>query len=292
MKRRMLIILGTMFLLVLLSSGCTKKSYAVVISTTGGGGTVPEPGNYEYQGGQSLTISATPASGWKFDGWAGDTSGSNVTAVIPVNGDMGIIARFSKIQHSVMITVIGEGVTVPSAGNHTYQAGQPLTIAATSAKGWKFDGWAGDASGSNATAVVAVNGNKGIIARFSKLPPVPKTLSVANVTVAVNPGKYYDIPFEVTDTMQNATIVGSFRASGGGGNDIVAWIAEDINYLNLINSHPGVRLYDSGQVTAARINLLLKPGIYHLVLSNTYSLNSSKNVLINVDLNWSELIVP
>ena len=120
---------------------------------------------------------------------------------------------------------------------------------------------------------------------------VSQTRNVVNATITVSPGKHYDIPFSVdVNAMRNVRVAGSFRASGGSGNDIIAIIMDDMAYINWVNGHKVSVLYSSGKITVADMNVAITAsGKYHLVFSNNFSIFSSKDVSARVDLEWSEL---
>jgi len=120
---------------------------------------------------------------------------------------------------------------------------------------------------------------------------VPQSQNLVNGIITVSAGEYYDQPFSVTSSMQNARVTGSFRASGGSGNDIVVLFMDDIMFANWLNYHKTPVCYNSGQVTAAKFDMMIcsDPGEYHLVFDNRFSDFSSKDVTTRVDLNWSEL---
>jgi hypothetical protein len=132
-------------------------------------------------------------------------------------------------------------------------------------------------------------GSPGTVPRQPTPVLVPQSQNLVNGMITVRAGGYYDQSFSVTSSMQNARITGSFRASGGSGNDIVTLIMDDMAFTNWVNGHQVQVYYQSGQITVANIDASLPLGKYHLVFSNTFSSFSSKSVSTKVDLNWSEL---
>jgi len=64
-------LLAILVILTTLLGGCAKAKYAVTIATSGQGTTNPGAGTYTYEAGTPLTVTATPDTGWKFDGWTG-----------------------------------------------------------------------------------------------------------------------------------------------------------------------------------------------------------------------------
>lgn len=124
-----------------------------------------------------------------------------------------------------------------------------------------------------ATAVfLTVQNNK------SAPPPVPQ--EIVKGTISVPAGKSVSYPF----TLNNPAIVtGTFKASGGGGNDIVVLVISADAYTNWINGHQVDVLYNSGQETLGKVLALISsPGEYDLVFDNSFSTFTSKSVVVDV----------
>jgi len=68
----------------------------LTISTSTGGTTDPSPGDYTYDEGTEVTITATASSGYEFSGWSGDASGTNSPITITMDSDKSITANFSS----------------------------------------------------------------------------------------------------------------------------------------------------------------------------------------------------
>jgi len=76
----------------------------------------------------------------------------------------------------------------------------------------------------------------------------------------------------------------SFSASGGGGNDILVYIVDDVGLANVKNKHQAKLYYNSRQVTADKRTVNLSPGRYHIVYDNTFSFFSNKAISADVQL--------
>jgi len=117
--------------------------------------------------------------------------------------------------------------------------------------------------------------------------PVLRTSNLVNGTITVSSGSYYNATFSVIGAMTSCTLTGSFTASGGSGNDIIAVVLDDMAFTNWVNGHQVSTLYNSGQITTSNINVSIStPGTYHLVFSNKFSTFTSKQVSTSVNLNW------
>lgn len=117
--------------------------------------------------------------------------------------------------------------------------------------------------------------------------PTLRSSNLVNGTITVKAGSYYNAPFSITSAMTNSSVTGSFTASGGSGNDIIALVLDDMSFTNWINGHQVSALYNSGQLTTANISVsIATPGTYHLVFSNEFSVISSKQVSTSVNLQW------
>ncbi len=87
----------------------SATTHDLTISVNGQGTTNPSAGTYEYDSGTKITITASPASGWKFDHWSGDASGTSPTIVITMDCDKDVTAYFegeSEVSSDVQITYI------------------------------------------------------------------------------------------------------------------------------------------------------------------------------------------
>jgi len=199
-----------------------------------------------------------------------------------------------KTKYSLVIDVNGQGTTVPAAGSHTYSEGTVVNISATPAASdneslsetWKLDHWSGDASGTDTTVSITMDGDKSLTANFSA------SLSLLNAGITVYAGEIYDVPIHLHDIMHNITLSGSFTASGGSGNDIKVFVLSQADFTNWQNGGSYSALYSSGQITTATFNVSLPtPSVgqtidYHVVYSNTFSWISTKQVNTTVNLNW------
>lgn len=123
--------------------------------------------------------------------------------------------------------------------------------------------------------------------------PVPKTRYVpvnqklATGQIMVQAKGYVQYRFTITPEMVEPTVTRTFNASGGSGNDIMAVIADETNYTNWINGHQSRVFWGTeGQQTTGKFEVTLRPGMYCLAFSNKFSTIASKQVFLEVDLNY------
>jgi len=86
---------------------CNKKltanfsrivTYSLTMQINGSGSITPVGGNYSYEEGTIVNVTATPDSGWQFDGWSGDVANPNIaTTTITMTSDKTLNANFSKV---------------------------------------------------------------------------------------------------------------------------------------------------------------------------------------------------
>jgi uncharacterized repeat protein (TIGR02543 family) len=153
--------------------------FTLTIAKVGNGTTNPAVGDHIYAVGTVVNITATPDTGWKFDNWSGDASGTSATVSVTMSANKAVTANFSALaSYTLTIAVAGTGTTNPAAGPHTYYEGTVVNITAIPATGWQFDNWSGDASGTNATISVTMTANKTVTANFSAVPTYDLTMAV------------------------------------------------------------------------------------------------------------------
>jgi hypothetical protein len=83
----------------------------------------------QFDSGQQVTLTATPAAGWKFSGWGGACSGSATTCVLTMVSDQSVTANFVNPPADTPPTLLGLSYSGQSLGVKWY-AGQMLTWSA------------------------------------------------------------------------------------------------------------------------------------------------------------------
>ncbi|MHB8871903.1 MAG: InlB B-repeat-containing protein, partial [Candidatus Doudnabacteria bacterium] len=146
--------------------------YAVVLSSNpSNGGTTS--GSAHYYSGSSVTISATPNSGFNFANW---TENGNVISIsssytFTISGNRTFVANFTitpGLKYAVNLSSSpSEGGT--TSGSGTYNSGSSVTVSATANLGYKFDYWTENGSiiSSNSSYTFLISGNRNLVASFS-----------------------------------------------------------------------------------------------------------------------------
>ena len=91
----------------------------------------------------------------------------------------------------------------------------------------------------------------------------------------VGPGSYTYVAFTIPC---DARVQGGFIASDILGDDIIVMIFDDYNFNKFENNQSVLSFFDSGKVKSGEFDLLLESGDYYIVMSNQYSLLSTKTV--------------
>ena len=138
------------------------------VSPSGSGSISLNPSGGVYDEGTNVILTAQAASGYVFDHWSGDASGTSSTTPITMNSDKSVTAYFTQTTHTLSTSVSpsGSGSVNPSSGN--YEAGSTVTVTAHPASGYEFDYWSGDASGTSPTTTITMNSDKSVTAHFVK----------------------------------------------------------------------------------------------------------------------------
>lgn len=118
------------------------KTYQVIThATPSQGGTTTGSGFYDF--GQTVTVSATPATGFQFVQWE---SNGEVVSTQPMYsfmmpaGDLDLWARFEPLTYELSLAASPpDGGDVSGAGTYFYS--QPVTVLATSSTGYHFVHW-------------------------------------------------------------------------------------------------------------------------------------------------------
>lgn len=166
------------------------KEYNLWLDVEGGGTiyekVIQQPSK-EYQHGTVVELTARAAEGWELAGWKGDLSGSENPVQITVDEPKQIVAEFEIQQFGVTTSTKGEGTVKKEPDQPTYEYGTEVTVTAQPVEGWNFLEWQGDATGTQPTAQLTVDGPKEAMAVFEEQTFSVTTSVTGNGRIEVSP---------------------------------------------------------------------------------------------------------
>ncbi|MBN1862543.1 MAG: InlB B-repeat-containing protein [Dehalococcoidales bacterium] len=167
--------------------------HSLTIEVNGSGLVNPESGVYSYPEGTEVTITATPESGWQFDGWSDEVDYPGLANnTLTMTTDKTVTANFSRIMHEFTIKANGNGTTVPSPSIYVYAEGTEFTITATPESGWRFESWSGEVTDPDAeTTTVVMTADKTVTATFSRNIFTPAVIAIIGGSVAAGLGAFF-----------------------------------------------------------------------------------------------------
>jgi uncharacterized repeat protein (TIGR02543 family) len=168
--------------------------YSLNIATTGSGAVSRSPDQSNYNSGVTVALTATPATGWSFNYWSGDLTGSTNPMNITMNSNKVVTATFTQNStgYALDVNVVGQGSVTRNPDQASYAPGTSVQITATPLGGWTFSGWSGGATGSTNPLTVTMNGNKTITATFiQNIYTLTVNVSGSGSVNRNNPGPYH-----------------------------------------------------------------------------------------------------
>jgi uncharacterized repeat protein (TIGR02543 family) len=169
--------------------------YKLTTIITGGGSVTRNPDKLSYESGENVTLTASPAAGYLFDGWTGASTSMSATVTVVMNGNKTLTANFAPLPTYTLTAsaypAIGGSVTV-SPSKISYAQGETVTVTATAATGYKFNGWSGASTSTAGSVTVNMNGDKALTANFVVIPTYTLTTSAYPTiggTITVSPNK-------------------------------------------------------------------------------------------------------
>ena len=141
------------------------QQFVVAVKVTSPGASYPIAVEYP-ESGYSTTASAD--AGQSFISSSG-TSWSDLTTAWNSEANVCLKAYVTSAgatEYTLNTSVVGNGSIGRSPDQTTYAPGTEVTLTATPAAGWRFNGWSGNATGSTNPLTVTMNANKTITATF------------------------------------------------------------------------------------------------------------------------------
>jgi hypothetical protein len=196
------------------ASFATAGQFTVTVQPTTGGSVTLSPSGGVYAAGTSVTVTAVPASGYRFGSWGGSLSGTQNPTTLLVDSNETISATFIR-QFQVSTSATGSGSVVLSPSGGVYDVGTTVTVTAVPANSVaSFLGWSGALTGTQNPTTLLVDGNKSVTGNFTTTYALSISIKGKGSVVLDPPGGNYLAGTQVTLT----AVPGSgFRFQGWSG---------------------------------------------------------------------------
>jgi uncharacterized repeat protein (TIGR02543 family) len=170
--------------------------------------------NQSYPEDEPVSLSATPSTGWMFERWEEDVTGTSPNKSVTMSSDKTARAVFSQPTLTVHKEGTGQvqvyvdgnppGETLTPTFSKTYPLDTQVVLVAHAPAGWAFVEWTGDAGGTSETKQLTMSDDKTVTAVFE---PIQITVNKdGEGTVNVTPPDTTDEP---TFTVQFTGAAGS-----------------------------------------------------------------------------------
>ncbi len=139
--------------------------------------------------GATVTLSADPAPGYVFRGWAGACSGAAACTLV-MDGPKSVTATFDpappqsftlavSVSGAGRVTSVPPGIDCGTVCAASFAAGTVVRLIATVTGSASFTGWSGPCSGPDPTCTIIVSAAQSVAASFGEAPPASFSLSVS-----------------------------------------------------------------------------------------------------------------
>jgi uncharacterized repeat protein (TIGR02543 family) len=204
-----------------ISGTCTQ--YTLTTNTVGNGSIDLNPAGGTYCEGTVVTVTAIPDTGWQFDGWSGDLSGTTNPETITMDSNKSVTATFSQLpvqQYTLTVNTVGQGSVTLNPTGGVYDEGTVVTLTAVPDSGWQFDNWSGDLTGSTNPDTITMDADKTVTANFSELGPCTEIVGYNTVfSLSTTTANRRAMPFTMPENGEICSV--TMYHNGGSGNMIM-----------------------------------------------------------------------
>jgi uncharacterized repeat protein (TIGR02543 family) len=197
----------------------SATTYTLTVNLSGSGSVSKTPNQASYASGSTVSLIATPATGYLFSGWSGDASGTSNELTVTMSANKTVTATFTAVppaMYGLTLINVGSGSATASPTGPDYSSGASVTITATPSAGYMFTGWSGDASGMTNPLSITMTADKTITATYEIIKYTLTTSTVGSGSVTKSPAlASYDTASVVTLT---ATPASGYEFTGWSGD--------------------------------------------------------------------------
>lgn len=258
------------------SSGWTVYATYAITATSGDEtmGTVTGGGNYLH--GSTVSVTATPATGYKFAGWqeSGEIISTDNPYTFTAEGERTLTAVFTPFVGFTVTLPESAGGTVSGSGE--YEQNTTATVTAVPAVGYVFSGWQenGEIVSTANPYSFTVTANRTLTAIFDAADTYSVTFSGSNVTLTGDSAATVGRDYIATLTAADGYIVpASITVTIGG--------AETTNYTYQRNSGDSASLVIPGDAITGAIAITAagETASGHLIINRLTHITTSSDVV-------------
>jgi hypothetical protein len=263
-------------------------NYTLMVSVAGSGTVTSSPTGINCSSGSgacatnffsgiSVTLTATPASGFTFAGWSGGGCSGTGTCVVTLNAATTVTATFNSVTSTYTLTVTDAGkgtgtVTSSPAGiscgstcSASYSPGTSITLTAVPVSGSSFAGWSGACSGTGACSL-SMNANQNVIATFTCTICSPRVLTLPASGVSAT----------------SATLEGTVNPSGAGATYWFEYGTRESRATITKTQSPTLSASTTESKVTAAVNGLAPHTVYYFRIVAQNSVGTSHGQILEV----------
>jgi probable HAF family extracellular repeat protein len=190
-----------------------------------------------YAANTSVTLTATPGTGYKFSSWSGACSGTSTKCTLSMNASKVAKATFERLRYTLTVNKTGngtitsnpDGISCGSICSQSFIQNTAVALTATPDSANRFTGWSGACTGTG-SCTVTMSANKTVSGTFATctvgIAPgsanMPDIGGTGSVTVTVSPTTC------AWTATSNATWITVTSGGSGAGNRVVGYsVAEN-----------------------------------------------------------------
>ncbi len=148
-----------------LTANFAINEYALTVEAEHGS-VVKSPEQVAYTHGTTVTLTATPSTGYHFTGWSGATTSTLNPLDLVMDSTKTLTANFALNEYALVVEAVHGSVT-KSPDQTSYTHGTTVSLTATPATGYHFTGWSGATTSTLNPFVVVMDSTKTLTAHFS-----------------------------------------------------------------------------------------------------------------------------
>ncbi len=148
-----------------LTAMCVINEYPLTVEAQNGS-VVKSPDQETYAHGTTVTLTATPAVGYRFTGWSGSVTSTANPLDVVMDSTKTLTANFAINEYALRVEV-QNGSVARSPNQETYAHGTAVTLTATPGVGYRFTGWSGSTTSTLNPLVLTMDSTKTLVANFA-----------------------------------------------------------------------------------------------------------------------------